>query len=287
MFNSGAKSDAVKRLKKLVEEYELRSEEVRNKAASLYQLREDSSRKVITSCDKYFSDLSNAPREFERSVGKLKIEFQSFQEKVQELENEAKKITVQSGSAAGSGVVAGVGVAAFAPSAAMGVATTFGTASTGAAISSLSGAAATNAALAWLGGGAVAAGGGGMAAGNALLALAGPIGWAIGGASLLGAGGYAFYKNAKVIEDANSKSVDIKKQIFILKRADKATDNLIKLTKQHSDGIKKQLKMLRTKAPVDYLDFDEKGKKALGALINNINSLAKLLNQQIEINANE
>ena len=40
-----------------------------------------------------------------------------------------------------------------------------GTASTGTAIASLSGAAATNATLAWFGGGAIAAGGGGMAAG--------------------------------------------------------------------------------------------------------------------------
>ena len=74
------------------------------------------------------------------------------------------------------------------PTAAMGIATTFGVASTGTAISSLSGAAATNAALAWLGGGALAAGGGGMAAGEAFLALAGPIGWALAAASLVFSG---------------------------------------------------------------------------------------------------
>jgi hypothetical protein len=51
----------------------------------------------------------------------------------------------------------------------MGIAYTFGTTSTGIAISSLSGAAATNASLAWLGGGALSAGGGGMAAGAALI----------------------------------------------------------------------------------------------------------------------
>jgi hypothetical protein len=45
------------------------------------------------------------------------------------------------------------------------VATSIGIASTGTAISSLSGAATTNAMLAWFGGGAVAAGGGGMAVG--------------------------------------------------------------------------------------------------------------------------
>ena len=43
------------------------------------------------------------------------------------------------------------------------------TASTGTAISSLSGAAATNATMAWLGGGSIAAGGGGIAAGAAVL----------------------------------------------------------------------------------------------------------------------
>ncbi|MGV9747785.1 hypothetical protein ACWDTG_23190 [Rhodococcus zopfii] len=48
-------------------------------------------------------------------------------------------------------------------------ATSIGVASTGAAISGLSGVAATNATMAWLGGGSLAAGGGGMAAGAAAL----------------------------------------------------------------------------------------------------------------------
>ena len=63
----------------------------------------------------------------------------------------------------------GIGTATyFGTLAAVGV---WGTASTGVAISSLSGVAAANASLAWLGGGAVAAGGGGgMAAGAAALA---------------------------------------------------------------------------------------------------------------------
>ena len=46
---------------------------------------------------------------------------------------------------------------------------TFGTASTGTAISTLGGAAATNATLAWLGGGPLASGGLGMAGGTAVL----------------------------------------------------------------------------------------------------------------------
>jgi hypothetical protein len=46
---------------------------------------------------------------------------------------------------------------------------TFGVASTGTAIGTLSGAAASNAILAWLGGGSIAAGGGGIAVGSAVL----------------------------------------------------------------------------------------------------------------------
>ena len=52
---------------------------------------------------------------------------------------------------------------------AIGLATSIGAASTGTAISSLSGAAAWNATLAWFGGGAIAAGGGGMALGTIVL----------------------------------------------------------------------------------------------------------------------
>lgn len=63
------------------------------------------------------------------------------------------------------GVIGSVGAGAGAGAATSAAATTFGVASTGAAISGLSGAAAESAALAWLGGGALAAGGGGMALG--------------------------------------------------------------------------------------------------------------------------
>ena len=52
---------------------------------------------------------------------------------------------------------------------AMAAVSAFGTASTGTAISTLSGAAASNATLAWFGGGAVAAGAGGIAIGTAVL----------------------------------------------------------------------------------------------------------------------
>jgi hypothetical protein len=70
-----------------------------------------------------------------------------------------------------AGGFAGASAAAAAPSVALMGVSAFGSAGTGVAISGLGGAAATNATLAWLGGGALATGGGGMAAGGVVLNL--------------------------------------------------------------------------------------------------------------------
>lgn len=70
-----------------------------------------------------------------------------------------------------SGLASAVGAGVSAQAAALWGVSTFASASTGTAISSLSGAAAQNATLAWLGGGALASGGGGVAAGGIVLGL--------------------------------------------------------------------------------------------------------------------
>ncbi len=81
-----------------------------------------------------------------------------------------------------SGGVTALGSGGLAGLAAYGGVMTLGTASTGTAIGALSGVAATNATLAWLGGGSLAAGGLGMAGGMAVLGgiVAGPV-LAVGG----------------------------------------------------------------------------------------------------------
>lgn len=70
-----------------------------------------------------------------------------------------------------SGLVSAAGAGVSAQAGALWGVSTFASASTGTAISSLSGAAAQNAMLAWLGGGSLAAGGGGVAVGGAVLGL--------------------------------------------------------------------------------------------------------------------
>lgn len=130
------------------------------------------------------NSIANTPKSFQKDFAEI-LACKSTFRAAEELAREELEAARGAAVGAGVGVAAGAAVASLAPTAAMWVATTYGVASTGTAISTLSGAAATNAALAWLGGGALATGGGGTAAGGALLALAGPVGWGVGGATVL------------------------------------------------------------------------------------------------------
>lgn len=102
-----------------------------------------------------------------QELGKFRIDKQSMDE-LREMQSMASSIL----GGAASGAVLGAATAFGAYGAAM----TFGAASTGTAIGALSGAAATNATLAFLGGGSLAAGGLGIAGGTAVLGglVAGP-----------------------------------------------------------------------------------------------------------------
>jgi len=75
--------------------------------------------------------------------------------------NSANRMAIAGATGSALGALAGAGTLA--------AISAWGTASTGTAIASLSGAAATNASLAFLGGGSIAAGGGGVALGSAIL----------------------------------------------------------------------------------------------------------------------
>ncbi len=153
--------------------------------------------KALIRIQDLFDNIRNVPSEKQLQLEKLKEIRLSWKQQAEKIADDYENVSKKALREGASGVLAGVGVAALGPTAAMGVATTFGVASTGASISALSGAAATNAALAWLGGGALAAGGGGMAAGEALLALAGPIGWAIAGAAILASGVFFFVNKSR------------------------------------------------------------------------------------------
>lgn len=148
----------------------------------------------ITELQIVFDAIRNIPSEKYLEYKKLQRIRLNWKQQAEKIELDYRNAEIRCAGAGAAGVGLGAAVVALGPTTAMGVATTFGVASTGTAISTLSGAAATNVALAWLGGGALAAGGGGMVAGQAFLALAGPLGWAIAATSIL-ASGVFFLKN--------------------------------------------------------------------------------------------
>lgn len=140
-------------------------------------------------------------RDFTRKLDEMAGTIDSFNDIVINYNREAEKACTTAGGTAAVAVAAGSACATLGSSAALGLVTTFGTASTGTAISALSGAAATNAAVAWFGGGALAAGGGGVALGETVLALSGPIGWGIAAVGVVGGGLFYRSKNKKAIKE--------------------------------------------------------------------------------------
>ena len=125
------------------------------------------------------------------------------------------KVTVQMSEALGGGAGA-LGTGALAGLAIYGSVGLLGSASTGAAISGLSGVAATNATLAWLGGGSLAAGGMGMSGGIAVLGgiVAAPV--------LLVGGLLLASKAAEAKENARSNLIKAKSAAEAMRNAESA-----------------------------------------------------------------
>jgi hypothetical protein len=163
----------------------------------------------------------------------------------------------------------------------MWVATTFGTASTGTAISSLSGAVATKAALAWLGGGALSAGGAGVAGGQALLALAGPIGWGIAAASTVASTAALGHKNKQIASQAIEEAKKITIAGAQLNEISAKIQHLIDETSALLTKQRAAYSDLRSLCGADYMSLSTEQQYRLGALVNNTLSLAQLLNKTV------
>ncbi|WP_457951438.1 hypothetical protein [Lactiplantibacillus pentosus] len=132
----------------------------------------------------------------------LQLEVRSFEQVEERTQRQINENLAAKGNNGMVGVAAGTAAAVAgvaAPSALMALTTTFGVASTGTAISTLSGAALTNATLAAIGGGS-------MAAGSAVLSVLGPIG-IISGLVIMSVTGFRTNKkNKAAIEQYDAAS---------------------------------------------------------------------------------
>lgn len=154
-----------------------------------------------------FSQIKNV--DFTDSVGleelsKFHMDQKSFDD-IGEIDGFVKTMT--------AGALSGVTGGALAAFGAYSAAATFASASTGTAIASLSGAAATNATLAFFGGGSLAAGGLGVAGGTAVL------GGLVAGPALLVMGIISSAKAGKSLENALASSAEVDLAIAQLETA--------------------------------------------------------------------
>lgn len=239
-------------------------------------IRDEALYNALSIIQNQFDMIRNVPSDIMTKYQKIKevrLTWKQHVDKINEDYETAKKANVGMGAA---GASLGAGVVFLGPTAAMGIATTYGVASTGTAIAALHGAAATNAALAWLGGGTLAAGGGGMAAGNALLALAGPIGWAIAGISILGSG-LLFWK-------ALSEKKRLEEIFLLISKRDKTSYELaiVELNERINRITAETLKLQAAIMTIgtfgtDYNKMSEEQQYTLGAYVNLMNASTQLL----------
>lgn len=286
MFNAKLRKNAIDNYNAAVERYEKGANNLGQNTNVLYKEREKAL-KLVKLIEERINQLANTPKEFKVSLQKIEIEVENFKTKQQEIKKaEVEAKAAAGGSGAGATLSAlGVAVATMGPTAAMGIATTFGVASTGTAISTLSGAAATNAALAWLGGGALAAGGGGMSAGSAFLALAGPVGWTIGGVMLagsVGSGLYASYKNKTTANKLIAERENLEKIIRKFNNMNSEVKALVETTNTQISGVSKAEKAL---IGSDYSQYSKDEKLQAGLLVNSTLTLAQLINKELKLDA--
>ncbi|OFT78502.1 hypothetical protein HMPREF3103_08785 [Granulicatella sp. HMSC30F09] len=236
---------------------------------------------LISEIEELINTIAKRPKSFDVALEEIKVEKTEFQSRIDYANLERENLK-KGAKGMGIGVAVGSAVAGVAPTTALWVATTFGTASTGTAISALSGAAATNAALAWLGGGTLASGGGGMLAGQALLALAGPIGWGVTAGGIL-VGIFLFIKKKfKIQEEKKEEIKRIKQFTESLQEVRLKIEQIKVQTVSIHNLLLKQLEDCLEFANVDYSTITSRDKKRLGTLVNNTTSLSLLLGKTLE-----
>ena len=283
MFNNSLKKEALRIHEETLTRYNKSYEEMGKSCEQLYEIRKNSV-ELIQLVQRVVNSIANTPKEFDTELGKIGKELSKFSE-TEEYAKEAYNASLKAGVNIVGGAAAGLGVASMAPTALMSIATTFGTASTGTAISALSGAAAQKAAMAWLGrtfAGFAVKEGAGMAAGQAFLALAGPIGWGITAAST----GISLILLTNKNKELANNAVKEAKEIAKAREALDETNEKVKALKARTDilfnDMNKQRNRITGFMNLDYLSIEDEDKLFMGTLVNNTLSLSVLLNETVE-----
>lgn len=283
MFNISLKKEALRIHEEILNRYNNSYEEMRKSCEQLYKVRGESI-ELIKLIQRVINSIVNTPKEFDTELGKIGKELSEFNE-TEEYAKKAYNASVKAGRNIVWGAAVGWEVASMAPTGLMGIATTFGTASTGTAIRALSGAAAEKATMAWIGRnfvGFAVKEGAGLAAGQAFLALAGPIGWGVTAAST----GISLISLTNKNKEIADNAVKEAKEIAKAREALDETTEKINVLKTETDlllnDMSKQKYKITKFMNLNYQAIKDEDKIFLGTLVNNTSSLSVLLNKTVE-----
>ncbi len=121
-----------------------------------------------------------------------------------------------------------------------------------------------------------------MASGTAFLAMAGPVGWAIGGATLLAS--IALFANKKIKLGKEKKeeieavlhNVELVSEVNLRMQA--LLEKIDKLRSMLNDQYGNNISFYGN----NFMEINEDGQMSLGALVNNAKSLAATLGETVE-----
>ena len=183
------------------------------------------------------------------------------------------------------GLVGGASAGALTAAGAYGAAMTFGAASTGTAIASLTGIAAQNATLAFLGGGALAAGGGGIALGTTILGgvVAGPA-IAILGAVLSASADENYYKARSQREEAKKLAEELKTVSSLCRGIQSRSNMFTSLLKDLDKVFSKlvcDLESIVTKSGCNYTTYTDKEKNTVAMALSMAGAIKSVLDTAI------
>ena len=283
MLNFKLKEEALKIYKEHEDRYNASQKQMKDSSERLYNVRLEAIDNILM-VENVVNSIANTPKEFEIELGKINEIVSNFK-KTEEFAKESYENAVRAGVGIAEGAALGLSIATMAPSAFMGIATTFGTAATGTAISTLSGAAARKAAIAWLGrtfAGFMVKQGAGMAAGQAFLALAGPIGWTINGGTIALSLFSLNKKNAELADQVMNEAKEISKMRESIDEIKDILDDITLKTSTINEDILDDKDKLKGLKDSDYNKLNEDNRNFLGSIVNNILSLSTLIAKTIE-----
>lgn len=120
-----------------------------------------------------------------------------------------------------------------------------------------------------------------MAAGSTFLAMAGPIGWGVAGATLLTSIALFVKKQHKIAEEKHEELLSVKRNTEALRE----TSAAIVALRTKTDALREELSGSFMSScrlhGADYLSISDDEKLALGSLVNNAKSLGSLIVERV------